>query len=174
MSRKEILIILLMLCFIISFQAVSAADVDNSNAQDDALIKHNLTSNVSAYSLPDSQDDSLLGSVDAGTFKALKNKTDATTAGQEIILENNYTWTSGTDSGITDGITINHDLTINGKEGYNIVIDAKQHRVFKITNNAHVTLNGITFINGKDSETLANGGSNNSNGELTIWNLEQK
>ena len=172
MNKKEILIICLIMCFILSLQAAAAVDVDVDN-NDTCILKINNANDVSAYTLPDSQDDSLLGSADAGTFKALQDKIDATTTGEEIILENSYTWNSGTDSGITTGITINHDMTISAEDGKVIVIDAKQQtRVFEITNGAHVTLNGITFINGKP--TSGNGGSIESDGDLTIYNCTFK
>ena len=170
MNKKEILIICLIMCFVLSLHAVSAADVNGDN-NDAGLLKIQNVNNVSADSLPNSQDTPLLGSADAGTFKALQDKIDATTAGESITLENNYTWNSGTDGDITTGIKINHDIIIIAEDGKDIVIDANEKtRVFNITNGAHVTLNGITFINGKITSADGNGGSILSDGELTIYN----
>ena len=160
MNKKEILIICLIMCFILSLQAVAAADVEVDN-NSTVLLKINNVNDVSVYALPDSQDTLLSGSGNAGTFSDLQGNI----TGDEVTLVSNYTWNSGTDSGITEGIAIDHDMKI---KGYGVIIDAQQNtRVFEITNGAHVTLEGITFINGKAS---GNGGSILSDGVLSIYN----
>ena len=139
MSRKEILIICLIMCFILSLQAVAAADVDNN---DTGLLKTQEVTSVSAYSLPNSQDTLLSGSGNAGTFLDLQGNL----TGDDVTLESNYTWDSNTDGALTGGIVINHNMTITGN---GIVIDANHKaRVFNIAKGATVTLRGITFING--------------------------
>ena len=70
MNKKEILIICLIMCFVLSLHAVSAADVNGDN-NDAGPLKIQNVNNVSADSLPNSQNTPLLGSADAGTFKAL-------------------------------------------------------------------------------------------------------
>ena len=161
MKKRDILIISLLLLCIFSVQAASAADID-LNGTDNSLS----TEDISTYSLPDSNA-ILRSDNNVGSFSDLQGNLSGQS---EVTLENNFTWASSSDSGITTGIIIDHDMTIRGKAGYDIVIDAKQHRVFEIINNAHVTLEGITFINGKDSSSSHNGGSILSDGDLTIYN----
>ena len=158
MNKKEILIICLIMCCIFSLQTAVAADVDVDN-NDTGLLKIQNLDDVSADSLPDSQDTLQAGSGSAGTFSDLQSKIDQ--AGEELTLENNYTWATGD---TTTGVTISNDIKIIG---YGVTIDAnKKSRVFNIDSTAHVTLEGITFINGKISGT---GGSING-GILTIYN----
>ena len=158
MSKKGIIIICLIMCVILSLQAVSAAEVDQDN--NDVLKIQNVT-DVPTYSLPNSQEMLKAGNGQPGTFSDLQ----ANITGATVTLENNFTWDSSTDSGITTGITISQDTYITG---YGVIIDAQQKtRVFDIINGAHVTLEGITFINGK---ATGNGGSVLSNGQLTIYN----
>ena len=161
MKKRDILIIFLLLLCIFSVQAASAADID-LNGTDNTLS----TEDISTYSLPDSNV-ILRSDNNVGSFSDLQGNLSGQS---DVTLENNFTWASSTDSGITTGITISQDMTIRGKAGYDIVIDAKQHRVFNIINGAHVTLEGITFINGKDSSSSHNGGSILSDGDLTIYN----
>ena len=163
MNKKEILIILLMICFVCSLQAVVAAD--GSNATDVVKATHTDvvgSTDVSAYSLPDSNQ-ILRGSENAGTFTDLQNNLTGKT---EVTLKNNFTYDSSKDSGLVNGITISNSIIMDGQG--KVIIDAnKQARVFNIASEATVTLKGITFINGNAD---GNGGSINSTGIVTIEN----
>ena len=153
MSRKEILIIFLMMCCLFSLQAVAATG--DGNSTDSAVLT--VDSDVSAYSLPNLDNQLRAGSGNAGTFSDLQSDI------YNGKLERNYTYNSS-DTGLSNGITISSDLTIDG-EG-KVTIDAKnQARVFNIASGATVTLKGITFINGN---ALGNGGSISSSGVLTL------
>ena len=153
MSRKEILIIFLMMCCLFSLQAVAATS--DGNSTDSAVLT--VDSDVSAYSLPNLDNQLRAGSGNAGTFSDLQSDI------YNGKLERNYTYNSS-DTGLSNGITISSDLTIDG-EG-KVTIDAKnQARVFNIASGATVTLKGITFINGN---ALGNGGSISSSGVLTL------
>ena len=153
MSRKEILIILLIICCLFSLHAVAATG--DGNSTDHVVLTTD--SNVSAYSLPNSDNQLQAGSEEAGTFSDLQNDIS------NGKLERNYSYSSA-DSSLAEGITITSDLTIDG-EG-KVVIDAKnQARVFNIASGATVTLKGITFINGN---TSGNGGSISSSGVLNL------
>ena len=153
MSRKEILIIFLIFCCLFSLQAVAATG--DGNSTDSVVLTTD--SDVSAYSLPNLDNQLRAGSGNAGTFSDLQ---DDISNGK---LERNYTYNSS-DSGLANGITISSDLTIDG-EG-KVTIDAKnQARVFNIASGATVTIKGITFINGN---ALGNGGSISSSGVLTL------
>ena len=137
------------MCFILSFQAVSAAEIDNNSTQDSTLAVAtdvNSTSNdLSTYSLPDSNGTLLTGSGSGGSFSDLESDV---IIGGEIHLTGNYTYSSS--DTMTEGITINQDTTIIG-DG-NIVIDAKgKTRIFNIASGITVTISGITFANANSS-----------------------
>ena len=137
---------------------MSAADVANSTdniqtTQDIEVVK---SSNVSDISL--SNADNQILSEGEGTFSDLHN---------DILngeLTRNYVFDSGSDSGLTNGIVISTDMTIDGKG--NVVIDAaNQARVFNIASGATVVLKGITFIN---ANADGDGGSILADGKVTI------
>ena len=78
-----------------------------------------------------------------------------------ITLEHDYIYEG---VGFEDGIVIDKDIVINGNGK---TIDARGlSRIFKITNNAHVTIENIILKNGKCSY----GGAINNEGTLTIIN----
>ena len=160
MTRKEILIILLIICAIFSLQAVAAAS--DSGSTDDVVSS---SGNVSAYSLPTDTDDQLQGGSGAVSFTQLQ--TDLNEGTGEITLVKNYTY-SDSDS-LPDGITIPTGIT--KITGNGIIIDANHKaRVFNITSGHAITITGITFINGYVAE--GNGGSINSAGKLTLENCK--
>lgn len=154
----------MIICIICSLQVAVASDIDVNNTDnlkttpDFEVVQQD--SNVSTYSLPDSDQNLQDGSGSVGTFSELQN---------DIVngkLTKNYTYDSSYDSELTNGIVISQDMTIEG-EG-NIVINAnKQARVFNIASGTTVTLKGITFINGNAD---GNGGSIISNGIINIIN----
>ena len=134
MTRKEILIILLIICAIFSLQAVAAAS--DSGSTDDVVSS---SGNVSAYSLPTDTDDQLQGGSGAVSFTQLQ--TDLTGTG-EITLEKNYTYSDG--DNLPDGIIIPTGIT--KITGNGIIIDANHKaRVFNITSGHAITITGITF-----------------------------
>ena len=154
MSKKEILIICLILCFICSLQAVVAADCGSNSTDINVLSVDN---NVSSFALPSSDTDSL----EAGNEASFQNLQEVVNNGGTGFESHNYTWTSGENE-----VTISNTITLDGQG--KVIIDAKkQSRIFNIVNGATVTLKGITFINGNANE---NGGSIFSNGILTIEN----
>ena len=69
MSRKEILIIFLIMCCLFSLQAVAATGDENST--DSAVLT--VDSDVSAYSLPNLDNQLRAGSGNAGTFSDLQD-----------------------------------------------------------------------------------------------------
>ncbi|WP_296888045.1 Ig-like domain repeat protein [uncultured Methanobrevibacter sp.] len=139
MKVKEILIIcIIIICCIFSLHAVSAAD-DGSTTDDMVLT----STDVSAYSLPNLDNQLQSGSGDAGSFSDLQNDTKN---GGSITLDRNYTYNSSSDSGLAGGISITKDTVIDG-QGI-VTIDANNMaRVFTIAKGTTVTLKGITFIN---------------------------
>ena len=157
MLRKEILIICLIICCLFSLQAVAAASDGNSTDQ----VVLTTESNVSAYSLPNT-DDQLQDGSDAGTFSDLQNDLSL---GGDIVLTKNYTFNNTIDTGLVNGISVPD--TVNRITGSgNIVIDGSQQaRIFNIHSGHSIILKGITFIN---ANADGNGGSINSDGTLII------
>ena len=138
MTRKEILFICLIICCLFSLQAVAAASDGNSTDQ----VVLTTDSDVSAYSLPNSDNQLRSGSENAGTFSDLQNNISGK---QSVTLVNNFTYDDTKDSGLANGIDISSSITIDGQG--NVIIDAsKQARVFNIAEGVSVTLKGITFI----------------------------
>ena len=158
MSIKKILIICLIICCLFSLQAVVAES--DGNSTDDVLT---IDSNVSTYSLPDT-DNQLQDGSDVGTFSDLQNDLSL---GGDIVLTKNYTFNGTIDSGLVNGISVPN--TVNSITGSGkIVIDGSQQaRIFNIHSNHSITLTGITFIN---ANADGNGGSINSDGTLIISN----
>ena len=160
MSRKEILIICLIFCCLFSLQAVAATSDGNSTD----YVVLTTDSNVSAYSLPNLDNQLQAGSGNAGTFSDLQN--DISHNGV-IELSRNYTYSDADPISLKNGIDI--PTTVTKIDGKGIVtIDANhQVRIFNVVSGHAVTLTGITFINGN---ATGNGGSINSNGIVTIEN----
>ena len=157
MSRKEILMICLIICCLFSLQAVAAAG--DGNSTDHVVLTTD--SNVSAYSLPNT-DNQLRDGSDAGTFSDLQIDLSP---GGDIVLTKNYTFDNTIDTGLANGISVPN--TVNSITGSgNIVIDGSQlARIFNIHSGHSITLTGITFIN---ANADGNGGSINSDGTLII------
>ena len=139
MNKKEILIILLIICCVFSLQAVSAAS--DANSTDHVVLTTD--SNVSAYSLPDS-DNQLVGSENAETFTNLETKLSE---GGVITLEKNYTYDSSSDLRLANGIIIPETVTKIDGQGKVIIDGNHLARVFNVLEGHTVTLTGITFIN---------------------------
>ena len=172
MNRKEILTIILLICVIFSLQAVVAADSDSNSTDSDVL---SVDENVSAYTLPDSDTDDLLGNDNAFSFDQLKQ--DIESGGSEITLTKNYTFEDSdvANVGIT-GINITGTKVINGNG--NVIIDANhKSRIFVIAKEANVTLKGITFVNANatvmpNNMQAGHGGSIFANGAVHIDNCK--
>ena len=151
MKMRDILIICIIMCFICSLSAVSAADLDVNNADNDILTTQDNVSvvsesnDLSSYSLPNTEE-TVLGDGDAGSFTDLKNLIDNDETGT-VTLDKNYTYNADTDSDLASlGIPVASAKIIQGN-GQNIVIDAKGlSKIFQLTGT--VTLKDLTFING--------------------------
>ena len=159
MSRKEILIICLIICCLFSLQAVAAAS--DGNSTDSVVLTTD--SNVSAYSLPNT-DDQLRDGSDAGTFSDLQNDLSL---GGDIVLTKNYTYDGDKDTGLVNGISIPNTVNSITGSGKIIIDGSQQARIFNIHTGHSITLTGITFIN---ANADGNGGSINSDGTLIISN----
>ena len=93
---------------------------------------------------------------DGTTFWDL-NQTINGNTNDTITLDRDYAYNQTTDSAFTEGIEINRPVTINGN-GH--TIDAKgQTSIFNVQGN-NVTINNITFVNGKYD----------GNGGAIFWN----
>ena len=118
MNKREIIIICLILCFVLSLQAVAAADADinknnNTNVQtgqDTSAVEVN--NNDASYSLPDSNDKLQEGDGNAGSFSDLESKIN--TGGTEVTLDSNYTYKDTDPDSLSNGINIDHSVTIIG------------------------------------------------------------
>ena len=80
-----------------------------------------------------------------------------------ITLNKDYVYNEEFDFVITEGILINHDLTINGA-GHTINAKGKT-RIFNIADNTKLTIENLKLINGAYE---GSGGAIYNNGELTI------
>jgi len=163
MKLREIMVICLILCCILSLQTVMAADADNidTNKTLSASTDDVVQESDGSLSLSVSNDADVLADAtgNGGSFSDLQTLINSNTG--TITLTGNYTY-GGSDTG-NAGISIKNDITIVGQG--NIVIDAKEKsRIFNIDKST-VTLKGITLANGK---TSANGGAITSNSALTI------
>ena len=185
MKMRKILIICLILCCILSLQALGAAEVGNDNTNDTVL-----TTADSSVVNPDEEvmatddsnddilatDDSRVNSNDSYLL-SLSDNDDVLGDGEEsftqlqsdisgggtVTLTKNYTYVDA-DGDLKKGILITADTNIIGNG--HIVIDASNKaRVFNIQNGVTVTLKGITFINGNSTGP---GGSVLSNGVVHI------
>ena len=160
MNKKEILTIILLICVVFSLQAVIAAD-SGSNSTDSTVLS--VDENVSSYALPSSDTDTLAEVANADSFTNLSGQLSGVS---EVTLEKNYTYKEG--DSFSNGITISHDILIDGKG--NVIIDANhQSRVFIIAEGATVTLKGITFIN---ANADSHGGSIWAKGVVHIDNCK--
>ncbi|WP_295614755.1 Ig-like domain repeat protein [uncultured Methanobrevibacter sp.] len=141
--KRKFLILICLILFFVSVSGVSAAEDVNQTVDDGA---NDLVSSVDTLSVSATEDvnqtvddvlsvssDNEISAMDAGTFTALQEKIDNAGAGSTIYLENDYKYDQGFSS---DGIVINHKITIDGNG----------QRVFDI--HAYLELKNINFING--------------------------
>ena len=161
MNKQGILIICLILCFICSFQLVTAAEIDTNITSQDSI----QTTDVDHVSVEknntlaaDHEDNDVISNPD-GSFSDLET---LLSTGTTIELNDNYKYVDGDGDTLKQGIIISKDLTIDGK-GHTIDGSGKA-RIFNITTGCKVILNNITFINGYASD----GGAIYSDGRLVM------
>ena len=172
-SKRYLYLVLILLAFIISISAASAADdtvnnIISANANNEITLDESISDDVSTDNdelildesdqtvLEDSEEKTTLkdGS-SAGTFTDLNKLINEDYAeNTTIYLSNNYTYDSATasDENYRSGIKITHDLTIYGN---GITIDGSHKaRIFQIDYLVNqVTFKNINFINGNVTVT---------------------
>ena len=144
MNFKRWLIgLLLIICLFLSVSAIGAVDDSNqlvNDTTDDALT-------VSEEDNLETADNEIL-SAGEGSFSDLSGEISEKS---EYKLERDYTFNEQTDSGLTGGIEISNNITIDG-QGH--TIDAKgKARIFyiDISGTADITLKNIIFTNARAS-----------------------
>ena len=135
MNKKEILMICLIICFIFSISAVSAADVDVNTTDDTILTAQiddavSISNDLSSYSLPENNSIVRGENDGAGSFSELQERINNDTTG-EISLDKNYAYNSSSDSGLTNGIVISKNIVIKGN---NYITDEEIIETSKIDN----------------------------------------
>ncbi len=157
-SEKILGISLLILVFILSVGAVSAAN--NTPDSNTLLTETNNASNtVNTVNVEDVSNST-------GSFSDLQGLIDKDTSGN-ISLDRNYTYNSGSDDTYGQGVIINKNLTINGN-GYTINGD-NQACLINIYDST-VNLNGLNFINGNSTVFSVGGGVYAQNSTVIIGN----
>ena len=184
---KNIMLVCMMLIVLVSLSTVVASEIDDTNAikndgnltvqtivpdtvvdesNQDIMNDEQVSESNQGDVLSASSDEDVLG--DAGTFAALNTKVSS--GGNSIKLENNYTYSSSTDSNYRNGIVINNDLEIDG-QGH--TIDGMSNsKIFRITSGSKVVLKNIVFKNAYYSNN-GNGGAihaTTSNVDLELIN----
>ncbi|WP_458404111.1 Ig-like domain repeat protein [Methanobrevibacter sp.] len=132
MNWKKIFTITFLILVLFSFVSVASAndDIDCANATE--------TGNLNILNLADENE--VLEASES--FTQLDRTIRDASSGATLVLDRDYVYTQGDKS---DGITINKDITIDGR-GHSIN-GAGQASIFKISGNRHVTLKDIMFIN---------------------------
>ena len=148
-NNKFIFMAMIILVSLLCVSAVSAADdaasdvIADTDTNDVAVLEES----IDDASLADSQSDENVLTDDSNqhTFTDLQEK--VSNADNVLELASNFTFDKDEDEyDLRNGVTIDHDLTINGN-GYTINA-IKYARIFKVTGNSKVTFNNINFING--------------------------
>ena len=137
MKLRKLMVILILIIFLFSIAAVSAANTtdvmtsndDSSQKNDEILSKEN---------------EEIIKDTNAGTFTELRDKINK--GGSEITLDKNYSCEDGFS---TNGITISKQITIDGK-GHTIDAQGKA-RIFYVQAN-NVILKNIIFKNGNSAD----------------------
>ena len=133
--KQTIILLEIVLIIIFILPAASASDNISSsevNQNNDALKRYDLkTTDASMSTLSDMQN-------------LINNHTDGNSI---LFLDKNYSYNPDTDSGLSEGIIINKNITIDGN-GH--TVDANgQSRIFNLKgSDLAITLNNITFVNG--------------------------
>ena len=143
LKGKSILVAMFLLA-LFAVSAVSAADNATEDISDmGETLSDEVISVEEIQATGQANDDETIGETDDGTFTALQQKINGASVNATITLSNNYTYDSGFN---TEGITIDKDLTIDGR-GYTIDGD-KKSRIFYVERDCNVVFKNITFING--------------------------
>lgn len=122
MKKEKIIIVSsIILIFLLCIGAISAADSDN------------VTSNsIDIVSSSNATDESPLTEDNSNSLSDLNNKITKDNTGN-INLDENYTYSSGSDSGINDtGIVIDKDLTIIGSKDLALQLTLKTHLKYSV------------------------------------------
>ena len=161
--KSKIICLLLVFVLFLSVGAVSADEMTAQSIIEESKEYSSVSTEIATDEiLSASNDAENLASPDDGTFKALQSKINSTSSGDEIKLENNYTYGDDFDQ---SGIIISKPLTIDGN-GY--TIDAMgEGRIFNITS-SNVTLKNINFKNANYDDDFSQGGAIFWNGNFGI------
>ena len=149
MGKRNIFIILLLLCLIFTLPSISASDtIDPGGGTGDNLTDIPIN-NVLTLSY---QEDSILTEGE-GTFSELQGLIDTSSDGK-VQLEKNYKFDpTKDDESLKEGILLNKKIEIDGNQ---FIIDGNnQARIFNISG-SNIILKGITLQNAKSS---GNGGA---------------
>jgi predicted outer membrane repeat protein len=103
-----------------------------------------------------------------GTFTDLQYQINVTEEGKTLDLSYNFTYTRGYDDvqdmfDLTNGVVVDKNITINGND-YTIDGNNSSRALF-IKNDATLTINNVTFVNGN---------ANNGGAIYTDWNTTSK
>ena len=145
-KNKFILGALILLLCLLCISAVSAADdADSSDIVADTIDETVLEESIDDAALSDSQSEENVLTEDPVQPKTFTDLNNLINNGESAIeLESDYKYVE--QDNLKDGISINRNLTINGN-GH--IIDADgQARSFHVIDNAVVTFNNISFLNG--------------------------
>lgn len=129
---------------------------------------------VSGTNIKTVNNESLLGSgdititgVDIGTFTDLQTLITSASSGGTIILDKDYKYDSTTDSSLTNGITINKNITIIGNG--HIIDGNSTKRAFKISGGYTFNISDLIIQNCYYSSS--GGAINLNNGTVNITNV---
>ena len=162
LNKKQLLIISLFVCFILSLSFVSASNhVDNLNLS--SSDNQNNLQTIEVVKLQQTNDRGVLSAKDDGTFKALDAKINDPNLndGDTVYLENNYSYVSADGDALKNGIFFTKNIIIDGK-GFTIN-GSNVARIFDVGNNianshpgvSNVTLRNINFVNAYSSDSSA-------------------
>ena len=180
LTFKHLLVVSMILTLFLGLNLVSATNItDDSALSTKNICTHSITSDsnidvndinnyvkntVTSTSANDSNSDenikeenngNTVGASNGGTIKDLKDKIDA--GGPSIILDTDYTYSDSTDSGLSSGIVVSRDLTIDG-QGHTIDLGGKIRFLNSTTEGINLVLKNLIIKNGNASSS-DNGGA---------------
>ena len=179
LTFKHLLVVSMILTLFLGLSLVSATDVTDDNAVSTKNIcTHSITSDnndnidvndinnyakntftsTSANNGSNSDENinkgNTIGDSNGGTIKDLKDKID--TGGSSIILDTDYTYSDSTDSGLTGGIVVSRDLTIDG-QGHTIDLGGQIRFLQSTTSGINLVLKNINIKNGNYTSSSSGG-----------------
>ena len=179
LTLKHLLVVSMILTLFLGLSLVSATDVTDDNAVSTKNIcTHSITSDnndnidvndinnyakntftsTSANNGSNSDENinkgNTIGDSNGGTIKDLKDKID--TGGSSIILDTDYTYSDSTDSGLTGGIVVSRDLTIDG-QGHTIDLGGQIRFLQSTTSGINLVLKNINIKNGNYTSSSSGG-----------------